>query len=177
MSSLYFFRKIKPLWAGWDNSTARWHNHLPVIYTAAHSSTCILEKLVQLRMEEIHHDLMLLTIELPDNCSSMELSAGQLPSTWKTYPGIQILQRIGNAWLTKKSSLILFVPSAIDQNAGNVLINPLHPEADLLKISLPLALTEGYSGLKLTCRLLSFVRIIRYFNGLDTGMVKLLIYT
>ncbi|WP_158800009.1 RES family NAD+ phosphorylase [Pedobacter sp. L105] len=115
-------------------SSARWHNHLPVIYTSVHSSTAILEKLVQLKPSEIHHDLMIMGIVVPDQYSSLELDPGDLPGQWNTYPPLPLLQRIGNAWLLKKSSLLLFVPSVIDQLAMNVLINPGHPEAEKLKI-------------------------------------------
>lgn len=115
-------------------SSARWHDHLPVIYTAVHSSTAILEKLVQLQPQEIHNDLMIMTIVVPDQYSSLELDSNDLPKRWNSYPPLPLLQRIGNAWLTKKSSLLLFVPSVIDQLAKNVLINPLHPEAVHLTI-------------------------------------------
>lgn len=115
-------------------SSARWHDHIPVIYTSIHSSTAILEKLVQLQMDEIHHDLMMMSIVVPEKYSSLELDAEDLPAQWNTYPPLPLLQRIGNAWLAKKSSLLLFVPSVINQMAQNVLINPMHPEAIHLKI-------------------------------------------
>lgn len=115
-------------------SAARWHDRLPVIYTSLHSSTSILEKLVQLQTDEIHNDLMMMSIIVPENCSSEELTIDQLPNQWNTYPSLPLLQRIGNAWLKKKGSLLLFVPSVIDQRAINVLINPQHPEASGLKV-------------------------------------------
>lgn len=80
-------------------SAARWHDRLPVIYTSLHSSTCILEKLVQLQTDEIHHDLIMMSIVVPEYCSSQELSIDQLPKQWNSYPALPLLQRIGNAWL------------------------------------------------------------------------------
>ncbi|BAU52434.1 RES family NAD+ phosphorylase [Mucilaginibacter gotjawali] len=110
-------------------SSARWHDHLPVIYTSFNSATCILEKLVHLLPEEIHHDLMMCMISVDESLASEIIEIEQLPSNWKHYPAPEILKRIGNAWLTAKSSPLLFVPSVIDPYSQNVLINPLHPGA------------------------------------------------
>jgi RES domain-containing protein len=119
---------------GGQLSSARWHDHMPVIYTSLNSSTCILEKLVHLMPEEIHHDLVLIALEIPDDISSEKLETYQLPADWKNYPGPPLLQRIGNAWLLARSAALLYVPSAIDPIASNVLLNPLHPEISQLSI-------------------------------------------
>ena len=110
-------------------SSARWHDHLPVIYTSLNSSTCILEKLVHLLPDEIHHDLVISSLIVPESLESEFIKAEHLPDSWKRYPGPDILKRIGNAWLTARSSPLLFVPSVIDPIANNVLINPLHPDS------------------------------------------------
>jgi len=115
-------------------SSARWHDHLPVIYTSLTSSATILEKLVHLQPDEIHHDLIIMKIEVADTASSQLLEAHQLPVGWNTYPAPSLLKKIGNAWLTGKTSLMLYVPSVIDPMAQNVLINPLHPEINSLQI-------------------------------------------
>jgi len=110
-------------------SSARWHDHLPVIYTSVNSATCILEKLVHLLPEEIHHDLTMSILSVDESLSSEMIEITQLPAIWKHYPAPDILKRIGNAWLMAKSSPLLFVPSVIDPYSQNVLINPLHPDA------------------------------------------------
>lgn len=115
-------------------SSARWHSRMPVIYTSLNSSTCILEKLVHLMPQEIHHDLMLISIDVPDDCDSDKLEASQLPANWKTYPAPPVLQRIGNAWLLAKGAVLLHVPSVIDPMAWNVLVNPLHIDAAHLHV-------------------------------------------
>ena len=119
---------------GGQVSTARWHDHAPIIYTSVSSSAAILEKLVYMQSNEIHHDLMLMSIIVPDQCSSEEIDILQLPEGWNKYPGPALLKRIGNAWLSRSSSLLLFVPSVIDPLAKNVLINPLHAEARQISI-------------------------------------------
>ena len=115
-------------------SSARWHDHAPIVYTSVNSSTAILEKLVYMPASYIHHDLMITSIVVPDQSSSEEIEIAQLPKDWNKYPGPITLKRIGNAWLSGLSSLLLFVPSVIDPLAKNVLINPLHPDADRIKI-------------------------------------------
>jgi RES domain-containing protein len=115
-------------------SSARWHDHLPVIYASVNSATCILEKLVHLSPEEIHHDLAMSILTVDESLSSEQISIEQLPRTWKRYPGPDVLKRIGNAWLITKSSPLLFVPSVIDPHSQNVLINPLHPDAGRITV-------------------------------------------
>lgn len=115
-------------------SSARWHDHLPVIYTSLSSSTAILEKLVHLQLSEIHHDLKMVRLEISTDVSMERLTIDQLPDNWRSYPGPEFLKRIGNAWLTAKNALLLHVPSVIDPMAENVLINPLHSEISNLKI-------------------------------------------
>jgi RES domain-containing protein len=115
-------------------SSARWHDHVPVIYTSLSSSTSVLEKLVHLQPTEIHHDLKIVRLEVPDHVSMERLEAKQLPQDRRIYPGPEFLKRIGNAWLTAKSALLLHVPSAIDPMAENVLINPAHKEINEVKI-------------------------------------------
>jgi len=109
-------------------SSARWHDHLPVIYTSLSSSTCVLEKLVHLQPTEIHNDLKMITLELTEEVISERIEATQLADDWRSYPGPEYLKRVGNAWLTRKSALLLYVPSAIDPLADNVLINPGHEQ-------------------------------------------------
>jgi len=115
-------------------STARWHDHLPVLYTSVQSSTCILEKLVHLEAGEIHHDLQMIEMTVPDSVTNLIVDHQDLPDQWNIYPAPRSLAKIGNVWLTAKSSLLLYVPSVIDPFSQNVLINPLHEEARELKI-------------------------------------------
>lgn len=83
---------------------------------------------------EIHHDLQMIQMSVPDDASRLILDPADLPMRWNTYPAPRILAAIGNAWLSANSSLLLFVPSVIDPLSQNVLINPSHPELAKLKI-------------------------------------------
>ncbi|WPU95592.1 RES family NAD+ phosphorylase [Mucilaginibacter sabulilitoris] len=101
-------------------SAARWHNHMPVRYSSLQSSACILEKLVHLELGEIHHDLQMVVMSAPDDASRLTLDRHDLPADWDRYPAPQLLQRIGNAWLTSGQSLLLEIPCALDPYAQNV---------------------------------------------------------
>jgi RES domain-containing protein len=115
-------------------STARWHRYMPIIYSSFQSSACILEKLVQLEQKEIHHDLQIVVMSVPDDVSRLVLDRVDLPNEWFHYPAPPLLQRIGNAWLTSAQSLLLEVPCALDPYAQNILINSQHPESIKLKV-------------------------------------------
>lgn len=115
-------------------TAARWHDHLPVLYASVQSSTCILEKLVHLETGEIHHDLQMIEMHVPDSATQLIVDPHDLPAKWNTYPAPRSLAKIGNAWLTAKSSLLLYIPSVVDPFSRNVLINPLHIEIGELKI-------------------------------------------
>lgn len=115
-------------------SAARWHNHIPVMYTSVNSSTSILEKLVHLQTGEIHNDLVMISLIVPDEATAQQVTIPQLPINWDAYPAPARLQKIGNAWLKLKGALLLYIPSAIDPMAQNVLINPMHAEAEGITI-------------------------------------------
>jgi len=116
-------------------TAARWHDHLPVLYTSVQSSSCILEKLVHLETGEIHHDLQMIEINVPDSATQLVVDSQDLPQNWNIYPAPRTLAKIGNAWLTAKGSLLLYVPSVVDPLSQNILINPLHEEVGELKIA------------------------------------------
>ncbi len=115
-------------------SFARWHYYMPVVYTSLQTSTCILEQLVHIEAGEIHHDLTMVEMSLPDHASYRSVDPDDLPENWKSYPSPPELCRIGNTWLTGRTSLLLYVPGVVDPFSRNVLINPLHEEAAGIRI-------------------------------------------
>ncbi len=44
-------------------------------------------------------------------------------------------RRLGDAWLASRVSALARLPSAILQHTCNYLFNPLHPDADSIKIA------------------------------------------
>jgi RES domain-containing protein len=72
----------------------------------------------------------LLKIRLPDDLKSLGMPL--LPKGWQNQSSVT--QTIGNQWLDENQSPVFVVPSAIVPEAINYLINPLHPNAALIKI-------------------------------------------
>jgi len=57
-----------------------------------------------------------------------------LPNDWRQYPAPAKLRKIGTDWIVRRSSLALRVPSAINAQETNLLLNPAHAEMRKLKI-------------------------------------------
>ena len=75
-------------------------------------------------------DLRLLTLDLPEDLAIEVLEISALPTAWAEVPAPPELQLIGTAWLRSRRTVDLSVPSALIQVERNILLNPLHPEAE-----------------------------------------------
>lgn len=112
----------------------RWNpKGYPVLYCASTSSLAILEKLVHVDLDLLPDDLFIAELEIPEN-SFKELTLTDLPKNWNKYPGPDILKSLGKKWLMENKHLILKVPSAVNPNETNYLINVDHTDADKIKI-------------------------------------------
>jgi RES domain-containing protein len=115
--------------------SGRWHTKgRPVVYCTLHPSTALLETLVHLEIdsEDRPERFQVLKIEGPDTLSQERIDA--LPSDWADDLGVT--QSLGDRWLSEERSLLLAVPSVLVPETWNVLVNPRHMEANLLKIAL-----------------------------------------
>lgn len=110
----------------------RWNSvGQPVIYTSENRSLAVLEYRVNNPLPI--HDLMILSLELPeDRIPKIEIS--ELPDQWQTYTFESPCTSIGDQWLREQETLPLKVPSAVVPQEYNVLINPLHPNMEKVKI-------------------------------------------
>jgi RES domain-containing protein len=109
----------------------RWHSAaLPILYGATHPSTCLLEIIVHMDIDPEDRPLnfQLLKIEAPDNVSIEQLPRNRFMTRQSSS------QAFGNEWLRERRSLLLEVPSILVPEASNLLVNPLHAEAHLLRI-------------------------------------------
>lgn len=115
--------------------SGRWHTKgRPVIYCTWNPSTALLETLVHMEIdaEDLPERFQVLKIEGPDTLSIEKIDADTLPPTWAQ--DTIVTQNLGDSWLSAKQSLLLEVPSALVPETTNILINPMHEEAGLLKI-------------------------------------------
>lgn len=111
----------------------RWNNEgIRMLYTSENSSLSILEVLVYTSSKTFAKK-EIIEIDFPKN-SIMEIPIEKLKKGWDCIPAGDYTKNIGDNWAKSNQSLVLIVPSAINPRERNVLINPLHPEFEELKI-------------------------------------------
>ena len=115
----------------------RWNpKGMAALYTAESPSQALLEYLPHFPETGAPPDLMLVTLEAPDNLSVRDLSADLLPTQWAHRPPDPATILIGMKWLTQRETVALRVPSVMLPygKAWNLVLNPEHP--DFAKIRL-----------------------------------------
>ncbi len=121
----------------------RWHAlGRPVVYAGLSAEIAALEKLVHTG-RFLPRDLVLVELTLPDDPALYEhKGAASLPVGWDSAGGTT--ERIGAEFLRSLRALGLIVPSAIVPEAGNIVINPLHPRFPevTMKISRPFSFDQ-----------------------------------
>jgi RES domain-containing protein len=65
------------------------------------------------------------------------MNIDRLPADWYLSSSKSSLQALGDEWINSARTSILAIPSAIVPQEFNYLINPLHPQFDLLIIDRP----------------------------------------
>ena len=96
-----------------------------MIYAAESRSLAALEVLVHL--EGPARGFSLIPCEFPDSLIEV-LPLSALPADWRSAPPPRTLAAIGDSWVTRGSSAVMAVPSAIIPQERNYLLNPAHPE-------------------------------------------------
>lgn len=117
--------------------SGRWHTKgHPVVYCTLNPATALLEILVHMEIdaEDRPERFQMLRIEGPDTLSVEEIKPGALPSNW--IEDLAFTQNLGDGWLSEAGSLLLKVPSVLVPETWNVLVNPRHAEASLLKVTM-----------------------------------------
>jgi RES domain-containing protein len=117
--------------------SGRWHTKgHPVIYCTLNPATALLETLVHIEIdsEDRPERFQVLRIEGPDSISIEKFEANSLSPNWAE--DISITQAVGDCWLSERRSLLLQIPSVLVPETWNVLVNPQHPEANVLKITM-----------------------------------------
>jgi RES domain-containing protein len=116
--------------------SGRWHTRgRPVVYCTFNPATALLETLVHMEIdsEDRPERFQALRIEGPDALSLEKIEPATLPPNWAE--NMAITQSIGDRWLSEARSLLLQVPSVLVPETWNLLVNPQHAEAPLLKIT------------------------------------------
>lgn len=108
-------------------SGGHWHQPgLPALYAATTAELAVLEKFVH--ADENDSQLVLVAIDLPDDPAlGLDVPEIRLPKSWNDMPTSTSAAEFGTAFLKQGSHLYMRVPSTIVQEATNLVINPLHP--------------------------------------------------
>jgi RES domain-containing protein len=120
--------------AGGLRAPGRWHNQgSRVVYFAESASGALVEHLVHL---ELRPGIVAETFKLmknvgDDSIETESVRAEDLPAQWMSQ--LEVTRQIGDTWLQKKRSALLFVPSAIVPETSNLLLNPHHADAARLQ--------------------------------------------
>lgn len=107
----------------------------PVVYAGTSIALCTLETLAHLGDDIACRNRFLVGIEIPHElwAARQVFELKSLPKTWVAEPPGMDTVNLGNDWLSKRSSLVLLVPSVIVHEEFNVLINPKHKDASKIK--------------------------------------------
>ena len=106
----------------------RWNSPgVAMVYTAGSISLATLELLVHLDATSALPSYSICPVDF-DNALVESLHLVTLPSDWHQSPPSTSLQLIGDDWISRGSSVVLKVPSAVVQDENNYLINPAHKD-------------------------------------------------
>ncbi|MBR9922702.1 MAG: RES family NAD+ phosphorylase [Bacteroidetes bacterium] len=120
---------------GAEITGGRWNRRgNPMLYTAENRALCTAEIAVHTPLGIIPQDYMLLSIEVPDELNILEYAPDTLPEDWRLFPHPISTKRLGDQFLSERHAAIMRVPSAIVGGEFNILVNPLHPQSEKIKL-------------------------------------------
>jgi RES domain-containing protein len=119
--------------AGGLKAPGRWHSAgQPVVYLASSPSAALLEVRVHTSANDVPPEFTLLKIEGPD-AKVAGITFNDLPEDWSSR--LEVTRNLGTAWLEKKESFVLKIPSTIVPETANFLFNPMHRDAKKFRIA------------------------------------------
>lgn len=101
-----------------------------MIYTSSRRSLAMLEILVHWQQPAPPPDYVVVVLFIPDHLVSKNL-VYKMPD-WQQDQ--QWSREIGDDWIKTQASLLLRVPSVVVSAESNYLINPMHKDADAVKV-------------------------------------------
>ncbi|GAB3782767.1 RES family NAD+ phosphorylase [Spirosoma horti] len=114
-------------------SAGRWNRKgTRILYTSDCVSLAKLELLAN--STTLPDNLMLVTLEVPEDATCFNVPLGTLPTNWRAIPYRSELAVIAEQWQKAMAYWLLQVPSVHSPTEFNYLLNPLHPEHKTLKL-------------------------------------------
>jgi RES domain-containing protein len=126
----------------WDGSGAamiggRWNSvGRPVIYGSLSYSCAMLEILAHANIGMIPASHCFVVADVPEGVSMETHAAHVLPKAWDAEDS-PVAREFGDQWLKEARSALLILPSVIARLDWNVLVNPMHADANKLIVSTP----------------------------------------
>lgn len=113
----------------------RWnHPGQRAVYLGLTPEITVLERLVHFNGAP-SAPLALCCYELPDEAELMQHPAlADLPVGWDAVPHGAASAAFGGAWLSSVKGLALVLPSVVVPQARNLLVNPLHPAIERVRL-------------------------------------------
>jgi RES domain-containing protein len=119
--------------AGGRHAAGRWHHQgTPVVYFGAGAAIVVLEKLAHLNPDTLPADLMLGLFEADVSVTDVwpEASAQN-----RDLDDVELTRTAGQEWLKSGRSCVLRVPSIVVAEEHNLVVNPLHAEAQRITLT------------------------------------------
>lgn len=88
----------------------------------------MLEYFVHLDADDPPNDLVLATVDIPDDLLREQIDPDELPTNWCETPAPPELARMGDDFVAKAKHCLLIVPSVLAKTEKNWLLNPRHPD-------------------------------------------------
>lgn len=105
------------------------------MYASSSRALAALEYLVHIDVADVPDDLVLLTIDVPNDASCARVEPTELPGGWQRASESTACHARGDAWVARGAELLLVVPSAAIPEEMNVLLNPRHPDATDVRVT------------------------------------------
>lgn len=125
--------------AGAKMTGGRWNRPgNPVLYSAPSMALAALETVVHLAAGLLPLNRYLVRIDIPDSVwnARESITDKTAPIGWDALPAGMVSLDFGDNWLASLRSTLIEVPSVIVPEEGNILINPLHPDAIGIKATI-----------------------------------------
>jgi RES domain-containing protein len=104
----------------------RWNSAgIAIVYTAGSKSLATLELLVHLDNTSVLPSFSICPVDFDDSLVEL-IDPVTLPRDWRQAASPLSLQAVGDDWISRGSSVVLRVPSAVIESEYNYLINPVH---------------------------------------------------
>lgn len=105
-----------------------------MVYLANSLSLAALELLAHIDYERALSEFKALSVDF-DEILLLKVETASLPENWGE--DLAYTQALGNAWIERKASALLAVPSRVVPVERNYLLNPAHPDADRIQLGKP----------------------------------------